>query len=229
MGAIKVTFKQRNNNINVNCCPNKKNQIHSQRGNYQRKTGKIFKFHCCFCYELKTLNFVEPVNFTIENTKFTCKECFESNSSTILYPNFKGFYPFSTIKLHKSEVKQINVENISQCEPIDEEYVIANEDSDSEKTETNSNEDLKLFEIGEEFMNDRQIERYQNEIEALKIEVESLKSQINRDDEDIEFYRNESCHSWNLRAKLVTEIIDLADELAVNEIKKGKRYRRQSI
>jgi len=225
MGVIKVSFKQRYYNIDIKCCSRNQKQLIRQKKNYYEKTGKKFEFHCCFCYKLKTLNFIEPVDYKIENTKFTCKDCFNNGKSSVVESH--KFQLFSTIKppieeekIHKKQLPHSSFED---------DYVIVNEDSDSEKTETNSNEDLKLFEIGEEFMNDRQIERYQNEIEALKVEVESLKSQINRDDEDIEFYRNESCHSWNLRAKLVTEIIDLADELAVNEIKKGKRYRRQSI
>jgi hypothetical protein len=231
MGAIKVNSRQRNHNIDIECCLRMRNQLIYKRNNYYKKTGKNFEFHCCYCNDLKTLNFIEPVNYTIEDTKFTCRECFNSEKSTIKCPNIKEFSPFSTIKPIK----------ISKTQLIEKDYVIVDKDSDSEKTFTEEptqkysrenfdyDEDLKLFEIGEEFTNERQIERYQNEIEALKEQIESLKSQIERDDEDIKFYRNESNCSWKMCNKLVTEVIDLADELEKDKIVIGQRKRRNSV
>jgi len=206
-------------------------QLFYKKNNYYIKTGKKYDFHCCYCYNSKTLNFVEPVNYTIEDTKFTCRECFNSGKSTVKCPNIKGFSPFSTIKPTK----------ISKTQLIEKDYVIINKDSDSEKTFTEEpiqkysrenfdyDEDLKLFEIGEDFTNKRRIEKYQNEIDALNEQIESLKSQIERDDKDIEFYRNESNRSWKMCNKLITGIIDLADELEKDKIVTDQRNRRNSF
>ena len=228
MGAIKVSFKQRYYNIDIECCSNIKKELERKQRNYHKKTGKNFKFHCCFCYQLKTLNFIEPVNHKNEETKFTCKECFKNRKSSVI--NSQKFSLFSTIKPpQEAKFNEIQSPPFKVNETINEGDYVINENSDSEKTEVSSNEDLKLFEIGEEFTNDRRIEKYQNEIEILKNEVESLKLQLDRDDKDLEYYINESNRSWKMCNKLVTEIIDLVDELGNEEISRNKKYRRNSI
>lgn len=83
-------------------------------------------------------------------------------------------------------------------------------DSDEARTDTRSdisyNEDIRLFEIGEEFINERQIEKYQNENNFLKSEIKNLKEEIVNLESDVKWYRNNDQSNWIKCNKLLNDL-----------------------
>src|SRR2546422_894516 len=101
------------------------------------------------------LKHIDPVECG-EGTKFICQFC--------------------TTRLTKQQLN--DKDNFKeQQQSIDK---VESSDSNSEETLSNIsyNEDLKFFEIDEKSMDNRRIERYQNENDSLKDELEKYKNEI---------------------------------------------------